>query len=207
MLGQRDRGVDVVSGLRDRDDHAARRPSRLFIYYNSRRLARCTRWNTAVSLRDGYRAVRRWGACPERMWPYAIAQFTERPSEPCYARGTRTQVVKYERLKRDVTVLRACLAEGYPFAFGMSLFESFYTTPSVRRVGTARMPASSEQLRGAHAVLAVGYDDRRRHFIIRNSWGERWGDRGHFTLPYEFFEARIRGESLAWDFWTLRDLE
>lgn len=192
--------------LRHRDDRAAIRPSRLFIYYNSRRLGRCTRWNTPVSLRNVYRAIRKWGACPEHLWRYDPRHVARRPPEHCYAASDRTRVVKYERIKRDLTALRACLAEGLPFTFGMSLFDSFYTTRALRTVGAAPMPTSSEGQRGGHAVLAVGYDDRRQRFIVRNSWGARWGDGGYFTLPYEFFEARIDGQSLAWDFWTLRDL-
>lgn len=115
--------------------------------------------------------------------------------------------MKYDRVKRDLKALRACLAEGYPIAFGMSLFDSFYNTPSVRKVGAVPMPGSSEGQRGGHAVLAVGYDDAKEHFVVRNSWGSRWGDRGYFYLPYSFFEHRIDGQSLAWDFWTLRDLD
>ena len=31
---------------------------------------------------------------------------------------------------------------------------------------------------GGHAVCAVGYDDFQQCFIVRNSWGEDWGDQG-----------------------------
>ncbi|MBR1448732.1 MAG: C1 family peptidase [Prevotella sp.] len=51
---------------------------------------------------------------------------------------------------------------------------------------------------GSHAMTIVGYDDRvtytdhhgQRHdgaFIVVNSWGDDWQDRGHFYLPYDFF--------------------
>jgi C1A family cysteine protease len=40
-----------------------------------------------------------------------------------------------------------------------------------------------------HAVLVVGYIDGGtldEHFIIRNSWGQSWGDAGYGYLPYSY---------------------
>ena len=70
----------------------------------------------------------------------------------------------------------------------------------VARSGIAELPTSSDFVVGGHAVLAVGYDESERRFTLRNSWGESWGDRGYFTLPYEYLES----EDLCDDFWTLR---
>jgi C1A family cysteine protease len=63
----------------------------------------------------------------------------------------------------------------------------------------SRIGACSE-LRGGHAVLAVGYDHARRLITFRNSWGAAWGDGGYGYLPYAFFTS----PSLTWDFWTMR---
>lgn len=49
---------------------------------------------------------------------------------------------------------------------------------------------------GPHAMTIVGYDDsidtgyssERGAFICVNSWGENWGDRGRFYLPYRLFK-------------------
>ena len=45
------------------------------------------------------------------------------------------------------------------------------------------------QVNGGHAMVLVGYDDARREFTVRNSWGENFGDHGHFYLSYDFFSA------------------
>src|SRR5437899_1698937 len=78
--------------------------------------------------------------------------------------------------------MRACLASGFPFVFGFTVYESC-ESPQVARSGVLDMPGLGEQAVGGHAVLAVGYDDGTRRFIVRNSWGTRWGQRGYFTMP------------------------
>jgi C1A family cysteine protease len=63
-----------------------------------------------------------------------------------------------------------------------------------------QMPRPGERSLGGHAVLAVGYDDAERRFIVRNSWGIGWGQKGYFTIPYEY----IANRNLADDLWTVR---
>ena len=38
-----------------------------------------------------------------------------------------------------------------------------------------------------HMMSIVGYNDDKKYFIIRNSWGEYWGDNGYFYIDYEYF--------------------
>jgi len=62
------------------------------------------------------------------------------------------------------------------------------------------MPQPSEQMLGGHCVTAVGYNDARQRFIVRNSWGSGWGKGGYRTMPY----AYLGDPRLASDFWTIR---
>ena len=71
---------------------------------------------------------------------------------------------------------------------------------AVARSGAVPVPGHRDAFVGGHAVLAVGYDDVRRQFIVRNSWGRTWGLRGYFHLPYAFMASA----ALTWDFWTMR---
>jgi C1A family cysteine protease len=98
--------------------------------------------------------------------------------------------------------MKGCLAAGYPFVFGFSVYESF-ESPAVARTGKVPIPDPSEHSLGGHAVLAVGYDDAKQAMIVMNSWSDRWGDKGCFTLPY----AYIADRNLADDFWTVRVVE
>ena len=185
--------------LRQAGSPDAPSPSRLFIYYNERVTERVVHRNVPVSLRDGYRSVARAGVCPEPLWPYRVRQYARKPSPRCYHLARRERVLSYFRLHRRIASLRACLAEGFPFTLGVSIHESFMSR-AVHRTGRVPMPTPHEALRGGHAMLAVGYDDRERHFIVRNSWGPRWGLDGYCLIPYDF----IQHPGLSWDFWTSR---
>ncbi|MES1220344.1 MAG: C1 family peptidase, partial [Bacteroidota bacterium] len=93
-------------------------------------------------------------------------------------------------------------AEGYPFVFGFTVYESFMT-PQVAKSGVMPMPKASEEVVGGHAVTAAGFDDKKQAFWVRNSWGTGWGKSGYFWMPY----AYISNSNLADDFWTIRLVE
>ncbi len=180
-----------------RDDRPA--PSRLFIYYTERLLGGVVGSDATVSLRDGYRAISRFGACPESLWPYDPRRFRRLPTPACFRAGQRQVAIAYYRIRRAMAQLRACLAEGYPFVFALAVHRSMLSR-AVARSGVVPMPGGRDAMVGGHAVLAVGYDDARRHFIVRNSWGRAWGRDGYFHLPYAFMPS----SALTWDFWTMR---
>jgi C1A family cysteine protease len=172
--------------------------SRLMIYYNGR-LLQDTVDADNVMIREGVKSVAYWGVCPETMWPYELGAVRTRPPDAAYVVGAGHNAIHYQRLGWDLGQMKACLASGYPFAFGYSVYESFMT-PQVTRTGHAPMPGPRERVVASHAVLAVGYDDARQCFILRNSWGAGWGMQGYFTLPYPY----LLQPGLAGDFWTIR---
>jgi C1A family cysteine protease len=174
-------------------------PSRLFIYYNERAIEGTVSSDSGAMIRDGMKSVAKQGVCPESMWPYNIGKFRIKPSQGCYSAAANHTAVNYLRLVPILQQLKGCLASGYPFVFGFTVYESFESA-TVARTGKAPMPASNERVLGGHAVCAVGYNDAQRMFLCRNSWGVRWGMKGYFTLPYGYLTDR----DLAADFWTIR---
>ena len=174
-------------------------PSRLFIYYNERVIEGTVGSDSGAQLRDGIKSVASQGACPEPEWPYDIAKFTQKPPAKAYADAKTDRAVSYQSLIQDLNQMKGCLASGYPFVFGFTVYESFESM-EVARSGHAPLPAPSERAIGGHAVMAVGYEDAHQRFLVRNSWGPGWGVEGYFTLPY----AYLIQSSLSSDFWTIR---
>jgi C1A family cysteine protease len=174
-------------------------PSRLFIYYNERVLEGTVDSDSGAQIRDGIKSVAQQGDCPESEWPYDLSKFAEAPPQSCYDDALQYKAVLYQSVSQNLADMQGCLASGYPFAFGFTVYESF-ESDAVAQTGNMPMPKSDEQVIGGHAVLAVGYDNEDRVLIVRNSWGEGWGDAGYFYMPY----AYLLDDNLADDLWTIR---
>jgi len=172
--------------------------SRLFIYYNERVIEHTVSSDSGAMLRDGIKTLVKQGACNEKLWPYDVRRFTVKPPASSYCDAENHQVTSYRRIA-SLAEMRACLASGFPFVFGFVVYESFESA-TVAKTGVAPMPGRDERALGGHAVMAAGYDDATKRFLVRNSWGTRWGRKGYFTLPYAYLDD----PDLARDFWTIR---
>jgi C1A family cysteine protease len=182
-----------------KNHHTEFDPSRLFIYYNERVLEGTVNTDSGAMLRDGVKTVAQQGVCTETLWKYEIKDFKKKPTQICYQEAKNDRVIEYYRLRQNLKYLKNCLAQGYPFVFGFSVYENI---DNVGKDGILNVPDLNESCLGGHAVLCVGYNDNNNRFIIRNSWGAKWGDNGHFYMPYEY----VTNPELAADFWTIRQV-
>ena len=113
-------------------------PSRLFIYYNERVIEHTVASDSGAQIRDGIKTVAQQGDCPETEWPYVITKFKTKPTQSCYADALKYKAVSYQRLTPALAQLKGCLASGYPFVFGFTVYESF-ESPQTAKTGHARL--------------------------------------------------------------------
>lgn len=178
-------------------------PSRLFVYYNERVMEGTVDTDSGAMIRDGIKSVAKAGVCPEDLWPYDITKFRTKPPAACYEEAEKNQAIVYRRIiASSLHQLQGALASGTPVVFGFSVYESFESR-EVAKTGVVPLPPRGEQLLGGHAVLAVGYNDDDQRFIVRNSWGPKWGKAGYCTMPYGY----LTDGQLAQDFWAIYAVE
>ncbi len=188
--------------------------SRLFLYKVTRNLLNW-KGDTGAFLRTTIGAMALFGVPPEKYWPYNITQYDVEPPAFCYSFAQSYKAIYYARLdppgiKKDMLLktIKALLAAGVPSMFGFTVYNSI---SQARTNGEIPYPSETDSTMGGHAIDAVGYDDEKSilntatnakgtkgALLIRNSWGENWGEKGYGWLPYDYV---LNG--LAVDWWIL----
>lgn len=186
----------AVLALEGVNDKTPTLPSRLFIYYGERVLENTIHEDAGAEIRSGMKVIARLGYPEEALWPYRVRAFDVAPTKEVYTEALKDHVLAYYRVRNALQSMRLCLAHGYPFVFGISVYTSFMDANS----GEIPMPLLTESLEGGHALLCTGYDDASKRFMFRNSWGASWGQRGYGTIPYAYLED----PGLGGDYWTVR---
>jgi len=193
-------GIDEFVKMKQKQAYFT--PSRLFIYYNERLLEGTVKTDSGAELRDGIKTLIKQGVCPETEWPYNVKKFAKKPCKKCYRDALKNEVIQYLAVTQIENQLKGCLAAGYPYVFGFTVYSSFMAD-QVAQTGIMPMPGANDSVLGGHAVMAAGYSDADKWYIIRNSWGENWGDKGYFYMPYDY----MHNNNLCADFWTIRSVE
>lgn len=176
-------------------------PSRLFMYYNTRNIEGTVNSDSGALLSDCMLMCSNYGVCNETLWKYDVKKFNVNPPKYCYNNALIHKIKKYFGVVQSLTQLKQCLANKTPFVFGFLVFSSF-ESPYTSKTGIVTMPLPGESILGGHAVLCVGYNDNTKYFIVRNSWGIDWGDRGYFYMPYDY----VVNSGLCSDFWAINKI-
>jgi C1A family cysteine protease len=200
----------IVSGLREyellQEKAAPFMPlSRLYLYWHERKLEGHVDEDSGAYIRDGMKVLQKRGVCPEADYPYLPSHFTDTPTAQAEEDAKPFRISEYHRV-HDLVAMKAALAEGLPVVIGIQLYESF-ESEAVAHTGKIPMPKrTKERVLGGHAMLAVGYKDKspslpdQGYVIVRNSWGEQWGDEGYCYIPYKM----MRDSEIVLDMWTGR---
>lgn len=167
--------------------------SRLFVYYNARLIENTVDVDSGAYMRDGIKALRKYGVCREELWPYKTEEFATQPTQECYGDATSRSIKNYRRLATVNDILDA-LNNNQPVVFGMAVYDSFMDIDVYNP--TIQMPNFDEQSIGGHAMLMVGYNLSKKLFLAQNSFGTSWGDGGFCWMPFNYVRQEV------YDVWT-----
>ncbi len=178
------------------------RVSRLFLYYNARRTAR-TRgplFDLGTYLRTCAKGMERFGVPDEPIWPFSTfsLKVNRRPGWVAQTkalsrsknRGDGKYVRIFEQGVDRTLAIRAALVAGHPVGFGTDVTDTFMRTSGDAAI---RQPDALEKSIGGHAMLIVGYytdNAGSTIFIVQNSWGTGWGDKGYCHMHEDYIRWR-----------------
>ena len=170
----------------------------MYIYYFTREFQGSVEYDSGATIRDTMKSIQYKGACNELYWKYNIEDFTLRPSfsSQINALDHKSKFV-YMSVNQNLEEIKQCIFNGFPIVFGFIVFESFENERTLT-TGEISMPNYyTEYILGGHAIIIIGYSDETQRFILQNSWGINYGNKGYFTMPYEY----VLNPNLSFDFW------
>lgn len=169
-------------------------PSRLFIYYNTRVLGGNVSSDTGGSITNAISTLKTKGSCDESLWTYDVTKVFVAPPSSCYTSALNHKVITSATITLPtnttensvIAPLRSILINGFPFIMRMKVYQSIFT-PTVPIAGVIAFPiASGDVFLGYHYIICIGFDDTKRRFTLRNSWGQGNGDNGDYYIPYSY---------------------
>ena len=177
--------------------------SPLFLYWMERYLdGTLSDGDTGSNGRTDCKAMNQFGICLESDLPYDPMRFQVEPTDLQKMGATYYKAGAYHSIG-TVQDMKECVASDYPVLIGFQVYESF-EGGGIATTGLMTIPdVQHERSLGGHEVLVIGYDDNKvgtgwtGAFKVRNSWGDTWGDKGNFWMPYQF----AADPNLLWDAW------
>ena len=190
-------GCAVRSLLWDYKHNQINHYSRMFLYYNERKLeGTLNEQDPGSTMRSICKALNKYGVCKEETYPYEIG-IDGIPALNQYNEGLNYTISGYHSVSSFISV-KTAIANNMPVLLGMDCYEEF---ESVGKTGILKYPTKNSEYLGGHAVFAYGYDGN--NLIVRNSWGCDWGKNGDFMMSKKYYEGTVNGQKLCYDNWVI----
>lgn len=126
-----------------------------------------------TSLKAALDISRKFGAVLDTLLPFRSGVLYQDAANSFYAIAARLKIASYFNLGQDLTKWRLWIAFNGPILTRLNVDATWDNAMSTNGKLDIYKPNT---VRGGHAVALVGYTPTR--FIVRNSWGLSWGDKG-----------------------------
>ncbi|MDR1383494.1 MAG: C1 family peptidase, partial [Planctomycetaceae bacterium] len=169
--------------------------SEAFLYYNARKKDGKENELTGSRIDLAIETLVENGICLEEKWvnkqggeEEIRAHYTTEPSQEAKDDAALRKVKKAVNVKLTLNDIRSALEDGYPVEFCTTLFDTFgnnavVTYPSEDEMKQANFYDNQSRY---HAMVICGYSDEEKLFVVRNSWGTEFGDKGYCYIPYSY---------------------
>ncbi|MCR4720067.1 MAG: S-layer homology domain-containing protein [Firmicutes bacterium] len=121
--------------------------------------------------------------------------FLSQNGKALYDEAAKHKIAGYARVRSEYEIKDALCNQKTPVIVGMTIYESFY---DVDATGIVSIPNNNEKSYGGHCMLITGYTkmDGVDYWIVLNSWGEYFGDRGFCYVP-------MSADNLFYEKWAI----
>lgn len=170
--------------------------SERFVYYYSN--VEMRKPEGGSNFHDQLAVMGKYGVCAERLFGYTTADIDTEPPAEAVADAARHRVIKAMQiplrqsgdkascLADNHRLLTSALSEGYPVGIALEIYPSFGKNgPFVSRPDEADFSTGKA---GYHAMVLAGYSEDDKCYIVRNSWGPDFGDKGYCYISAAYID-------------------
>jgi C1A family cysteine protease len=161
--------------------------------------------DNGASMANIPQALQKYGLCLETLYAYPSSDkstaYNTAPSSAAVSNALGFEIgqakTSYARVNSgDTAAVKNLLRNNIPVMMGLNVYDNSkyqyfeglntknYTYNPLTSTGAL---ASGVQLLGGHATPIIGYDDTKQAFLVQNSWGTNWGNKGFYYMPYSVF--------------------
>ena len=142
---------------------------------------------------DAFTLLVEQGVSSWAQMPYDPLNDRTQPSSRARVEAANHKIADWGTVLRNthaafVQEIKRHLVAGDPVLIGIQVYPDFEYLSEPNPVYDDDAGTS----RGSHAIVIVGYNDRRSAFKIANSWGTEWGIDGYGWVDYDASESLIR---------------
>jgi papain like protease len=144
-----------------------------------------------IKIMAGLHLIYDQGVASLRDFPYDDQDTRRQPSSEVKKAALANRITFWGQVGRDLAQVKRFLAGGSAIVIGALVDEGFVAGES----GFGGAEFLWKSVRGPldpHAMVVVGYDDRKRAIKLLNSWGTAWGNRGYAWMDYDLFPDVVR---------------